>query len=128
MGARAIVTVGSAASFVVAAVAGVLGNQLTEDAVWAWVAFGMVLVVGAGVTALVAHRSTPGLDQIAGDGREQRTGRGHTSSNAAVHEPEPHTVEGPVAREGNVTLRGKYVAGHDMTITGTDGARDKKRS
>lgn len=91
--ARAVVTVGSAASFVVAAVAGVLGNQLTKDAVWAWVAFGVALVVGAGVTALVAYRS-------AGTQPEATT---------------LPTIEGPVAR-GKVVLKGKYVAGHDLTV------------
>jgi hypothetical protein len=118
--ARAVVTAGSAASFVVAAVAGVLGNQLTEDAVWAWTAFGVALVMGAGLTALVAYRSTPG--------REQGPASGNAVADAG--EPEQRAVEGPVARKGDVILKGKYVAGHDMTITttGAEDTRGRKRS
>lgn len=88
----------------VAAVAGVLGNQLTRDAVWAWVAFGVALAVGAGVTALVAYRTAP----------------------EPQPEPEPPVVEGPVAH-GDVIMKGTYVAGHDITITGNEGRRSAKR-
>lgn len=128
--ARAVVTAGSAASFVLAAVAGVLGNQLTKDAVWAWVAFGVALVVGAGITAFVAHRSAPKPDPVAGGGspgapEQQAGGPASGAAVASAHEPEARTIEGPVAR-GNIILNGTYVAGHDVTITGTEGTRGSK--
>ncbi|NUT48647.1 MAG: hypothetical protein HOV94_15270 [Saccharothrix sp.] len=110
--ARAVVTAGSAASFVVAAVAGVLGNQLTKDAIWAWVAFGAALVVGAAVTAFVAHRTSSSSGPGPGPG--------------AAADPVPHTVEGPVAK-GDVNLDGTYVAGHDITFTDTAHTRDTGR-
>ncbi|MGW5723158.1 hypothetical protein ACWEVP_43790 [Amycolatopsis sp. NPDC003865] len=105
MGARAVAVAGSGASFVAAAVAGVLGNQLSKDALWAWIAFGLTLLIGAGVTALVTHRSLAGNQSP---------------------EPEPRTVEGPVTGRGDITLKGEYVAGHDLTVN-HPGRRGKKR-
>lgn len=57
MSARWVAALGGAVSFVVAGVAGVVGNQLSNDAGWAWVAFGVALVVGASVTGWTAHRA-----------------------------------------------------------------------
>jgi hypothetical protein len=62
MSARAVAVVGAGSSFALAAVAGVLGNQLGEGW-WAWVAFIAVLVVGFVVTSIAAYRtaaSAPG--------------------------------------------------------------------
>jgi hypothetical protein len=56
MSPRWVTASSAAVSFVLAAVAGVVGNQLAWDAVWAWVAFGTVLVLGAAVTAWTAQR------------------------------------------------------------------------
>jgi len=53
-----VAAVGGGATFVLAAVAAVLGNQLAADAIWAWVAFVAMLIVGAAVTAWVAHHTT----------------------------------------------------------------------
>lgn len=52
-----VAVAGSASSFVLAAVAGVLGNQLKPGAWWFWLAFTVTLLVGAGITAAVAHRA-----------------------------------------------------------------------
>ena len=57
MSARWVAAVGGAVSFVVAAVAGVVGNQLGKNADWAWVAFGIVLVLGIVVTGWTAYRT-----------------------------------------------------------------------
>nr|WP_157528443.1 hypothetical protein [Kibdelosporangium sp. MJ126-NF4] len=122
-------TVGSAVTFVVAAVAGVLGNQLTKDAVWAWVAFGAALVVGAAVTALVAYRNTPAPSPTV-DSEPEQTDDAPAADTASTRpratKPLAQTIEGPVA-QGDVHLKGTYVAGHDITFTGTEGARGKKR-
>lgn len=62
MSARAVAVGGAGSSFALAAVAGVLGNQLGEGW-WAWVAFGAVLVIGIVVTSIAAYRaasSAPG--------------------------------------------------------------------
>jgi hypothetical protein len=53
--ARWIAALGGAVSFVMAAAAGVAGNQLSKDAVWAWVAFGITLILGSAVTGWVAY-------------------------------------------------------------------------
>lgn len=45
---------GGAATFLFAAVVGVLGNQLTEDAVWSWVFFVTALTIGALATSWFA--------------------------------------------------------------------------
>lgn len=100
--ARAVVAIGSAVSFVAAAVAGVLGNLLTDKAVWTWVAFGAALLIGAGVTAFVAYRTAADIEQH------------------AEPAPTPHTVEGPVACH-DVIIQGTYVAGHDLTVTDDGG-------
>ncbi len=55
---RAVAVIGGGATFVLAAVAGVLGNQLRAGAWWPWLAFLAVLVIGAVVTAVVAYRTT----------------------------------------------------------------------
>jgi hypothetical protein len=52
--ARWIAAVGGAASFLMAGVAGVVGNQL-KDAGWAWVASGLILILGAAVTGWAAY-------------------------------------------------------------------------
>lgn len=50
---------GGAATFLLAAVVGVLGNQLTEDAVWSWVFFVTALTIGALATSWFAfHGAT----------------------------------------------------------------------
>ncbi|MEU0878059.1 hypothetical protein ABZ345_05635 [Lentzea sp. NPDC005914] len=49
--------VGAGATFVLAAVAGVLGNQLKADAWWPWLAFLAVLVIGTAVTAVATYRT-----------------------------------------------------------------------
>jgi hypothetical protein len=59
MSARAVAVGGAGSSFALAAVAGVLGNQLGEGW-WVWVAFGAVLVIGIVVTGIVASRTASG--------------------------------------------------------------------
>jgi hypothetical protein len=51
------VAIAGAGTFLLAAVAGVLGNQLTETAIWAWAAFLGVLLLGAAVTGWLTVRS-----------------------------------------------------------------------
>jgi len=58
MSARWVAALGGAVSFVMAGVAGVVGNQLSKDAGWVWVAFGITLVLGAAVTGWTACRTT----------------------------------------------------------------------
>jgi hypothetical protein len=55
--ARWVAALGGAVSFVVASVAGVVGSQLGKDAGWAWVAFGIILILGAAVTGWAAYRT-----------------------------------------------------------------------
>lgn len=66
MSPRWVAACGSAGSFVLAVIAGVAGNQLGRDALWAWVAFGAALVLGAAVTAFVAHRAAGASRRSAG--------------------------------------------------------------
>ncbi len=56
MSARWVAALGGAVSFVVAVVAGVVGNEL-RDTSWAWLAFGITLVLGALVTGWTAYRT-----------------------------------------------------------------------
>lgn len=61
---------GAAATFLLAAVAGVMGNQLTGQLTWALVAFIMLLVAGMAVTFLLerpASRQASGDDQSTSD-------------------------------------------------------------
>jgi hypothetical protein len=55
---RAVAVVGEGTTFVLATVAGVLGNQLETGAWWPWLAFLAVLVIGTAVTAVVAYQTT----------------------------------------------------------------------
>ena len=73
-----VAAVGGGATFVLAAVAGVLGNQLAADAVWAWVAFVAMLIVGSAVTAWVAHHAA--TDQPGSSGGEVRNRVGRVSA------------------------------------------------
>jgi hypothetical protein len=57
MSARWAAALGGAASFVVAEIAGVVGNQLGKSTSWAWAAFSVALVLGAAVTGWTAYRS-----------------------------------------------------------------------
>lgn len=57
MSARWVAALGGAVSFVMAGVAGVVGNQLSKDAGWAWVVFGIALILGAAVTGWTAYRT-----------------------------------------------------------------------
>lgn len=56
MSAGWVAALGGSFSFVLAGVAGVAGNQL-QDAGWAWVAFGITLILGAVVTGWTAYRT-----------------------------------------------------------------------
>jgi hypothetical protein len=61
--------VGAAATFVLAAVAGVVGNQLTGHLTWALVAFAVLLVAGMAVTFMLeryAGGRAPGEGQGTG--------------------------------------------------------------
>lgn len=51
-----VAALGGAVSFVVAGVAGVVGNQLGHGG-WAWIAFGIILVMGTVVTGWTAYRT-----------------------------------------------------------------------
>lgn len=55
MSARWVAALGGAVSFVVAGVAGVIGNQISKDAGWAWVVFGITVILGAAVTGWTAY-------------------------------------------------------------------------
>jgi hypothetical protein len=59
MSARTVAVVGAGSSFALAAVAGVLGNQLGKGW-WAWAAFAAVLVIGVVVTSIAAARTAGG--------------------------------------------------------------------
>lgn len=74
MSARWAAALGGAVSFVVAGVAGVLGNQITKDAGWAWFAFAAVLVFGALVTGWAAHRAAASGDSSRRDGGGRHIG------------------------------------------------------
>jgi hypothetical protein len=63
---------GGAVSFVAAAVAGVVSNQPGGHMGWAWVAFGIVLALGAAVTGWTAYRTTT-------------SGTAHVGSGAVTH-------------------------------------------
>lgn len=65
MSGRAVAVVGGGASFVLAAVAGVVGNQLRVGAWWPWLAFVVILAVGVAVTTVVVYR-TVATDSMAG--------------------------------------------------------------
>src|SRR5664279_4802445 len=69
-----VAAVGGGATFVLAAVVGVLGNQLAADAVWAWVAFVAAMIVGAVVTAWVAHHAATDQPGSSGGGVRNRVG------------------------------------------------------
>ena len=69
-----VTTVGGGTTFVLAAVAGALGNQLAADAVWAWVAFVAAMIVGAVVTAWVAHHAATDQPGSSGGGVRNRVG------------------------------------------------------
>ncbi|GAB3444213.1 hypothetical protein GCM10027570_13390 [Streptomonospora sediminis] len=58
MSAGRVAAAGGGSTFALAAVAGVLGNQLTATALWAWAAFAAVVAIGAAATAWTAHRTT----------------------------------------------------------------------
>jgi pimeloyl-ACP methyl ester carboxylesterase len=47
---------------------------------------------------------------------------------ADVDQSGPRKIEGPVAQAGNVTLKGEYVAGHDIKFSGVERGKDKRRS
>ena len=51
-----------------------LGNQITKDAVWAWVAFAVVLVVGALITGWAALRAAASGDAAGSGGGVRHTG------------------------------------------------------
>jgi len=57
MSARVVAVVGAGSSFALAAIAGVLGNQLGPGAWWTWAAFLAVLLIGTAVTAIAAYRA-----------------------------------------------------------------------
>lgn len=67
-----ITAVGAAVAFVLAALVGVLGNQLTRDAVWAWVWFVAALAVGAAATVFFAVNDADPPTGPAVDPREAR--------------------------------------------------------
>jgi hypothetical protein len=55
---------------VVAGVAGVIGNQLSRDAGWAWVAFSVALILGAVITGWTTYCTVKsGADVHRGDSR-----------------------------------------------------------
>lgn len=58
MSAGRVAATGGGTTFALAAVAGVLGNQLAATALWAWTAFAAVVAIGAAITAWTAHRTT----------------------------------------------------------------------
>lgn len=71
MSKRGAVAIGGAATFLLAAVAGVLGNQLATT--WAWVAFGAVLLIGGAVTGwLTVHSAAAPPPDPARTAREAR--------------------------------------------------------
>jgi hypothetical protein len=80
--ARWVAALGGAISFVVAGVAGVMGNQLSKDAGWVWVAFGIILILGAAVTGWTAYRTA--------------------KSGGAAHRGDPHA--GEVTHVGDATV------------------------
>lgn len=59
MSRAGVQAVGGGASLVLAAVAGVIGNQLSGTALWAWITFPVVLVIGVCVTVWVARLTAP---------------------------------------------------------------------
>jgi hypothetical protein len=56
MSTRWVAALGGAASFVVAAIVGVVGSQLGTNAGWAWLAFCVALILGGAVTGWTAYR------------------------------------------------------------------------
>jgi pimeloyl-ACP methyl ester carboxylesterase len=47
---------------------------------------------------------------------------------AGVDQSAPRKIEGPIAQAGNVTLKGEYVAGHDIKFNGIKRGKGKRRS
>jgi pimeloyl-ACP methyl ester carboxylesterase len=59
---------------------------------------------------------------------------GHEQAGNALMEPAgvdqsgPRTIEGPVAQAGNVTLKGEYVAGHDIKLSPVERDESERQS
>lgn len=94
MSTRWVAALGGAVSFVVAAVAGVVGNQLSKDIGSAWLAFGIVLILGAAITGWMAYRTVE---------RESAAHRGGLCGGGMVHSGD--------ASVGKVSADGGQAAG-----------------